>query len=301
MEGCELTVVLSVSGHSRLNSGVQPFSFNSPKQHLCQTQTDAGGWWHNPNPESNYNFNARNHCLKESPAILTHRLFSLAMVPQFQLSTTFLLATPLSLDHLFHLWFQTPDRKFQILLPLMIREIILFIATHWSSPHIWLLMPSRSTQTNQGIDTPSTCCPLFIIYYKSWNKAALKVKVLVTQSCLTLCDLMDCSPPTRLLCLWDSLGKNTGVGCHSLLWGIVLTQGSNSGLLHCRQILTNWATRKPLKVFKTFMFEGVHYKLKANDKKWSDFSKCQLLMLLYLFLSQVTGATVSKDWQSCLW
>ena len=25
--------------------------------------------------------------------------------------------------------------------------------------------------------------------------------------------------PTRLLCLWDSLGKNTGVGCHFLLQG----------------------------------------------------------------------------------
>ena len=31
--------------------------------------------------------------------------------------------------------------------------------------------------------------------------------------------------------------KNTGVGCHFLLQGIFLTQGSNLGLLHCRQIL----------------------------------------------------------------
>ena len=30
--------------------------------------------------------------------------------------------------------------------------------------------------------------------------------------------------------------KNTGVGCHSLLQGIFPTQGSNPGLLHCRQI-----------------------------------------------------------------
>ena len=36
---------------------------------------------------------------------------------------------------------------------------------------------------------------------------------------------------------WTSPGKNTGVGCHFLLQGIVLSQGSNSGLLHCRQIL----------------------------------------------------------------
>ena len=31
--------------------------------------------------------------------------------------------------------------------------------------------------------------------------------------------------------------KNTGVGSHSLLQGIFLTQGSNPGLPHCRQIL----------------------------------------------------------------
>ena len=43
--------------------------------------------------------------------------------------------------------------------------------------------------------------------------------------------------PTRLLCPWDSPGKNTGVGCHVLLQGIFPTQGLNLGLLHCGQIL----------------------------------------------------------------
>ena len=43
--------------------------------------------------------------------------------------------------------------------------------------------------------------------------------------------------PARLLCPWNSPGKNTGVGSHSLLQGVFLTQGSNLGLLHCRQIL----------------------------------------------------------------
>ena len=36
----------------------------------------------------------------------------------------------------------------------------------------------------------------------------------------------------RLLCPWNSPGKNTGVGCHALLQGIFLTQGSNPYLLH---------------------------------------------------------------------
>ena len=42
---------------------------------------------------------------------------------------------------------------------------------------------------------------------------------------------------TWLLCPWNSPGKNTGVGCHSLLHGIFPTQGSNPGLPHCRKIL----------------------------------------------------------------
>ena len=36
---------------------------------------------------------------------------------------------------------------------------------------------------------------------------------------------------TRLLCPWDSPGKNAGVDCHSLLLGILPIQGSNLHLL----------------------------------------------------------------------
>ena len=53
---------------------------------------------------------------------------------------------------------------------------------------------------------------------------------------------MDCSP--RLLCPWNSPGKNTGVGGHSLLQGIFPTQRLNLGLLHCGQILYHWAMRE---------------------------------------------------------
>ena len=37
--------------------------------------------------------------------------------------------------------------------------------------------------------------------------------------------------PARLLCPWDSPGKNTGVGYHALLQGIFPTQGLNPRLL----------------------------------------------------------------------
>ena len=68
---------------------------------------------------------------------------------------------------------------------------------------------------------------------------------LVAQSCLTLCDPVDYSPPGSSV-HGDSPGKNTGVGCHFLLQGIFPTQGSNLHLLHCRQILYSWATREAL-------------------------------------------------------
>ena len=59
---------------------------------------------------------------------------------------------------------------------------------------------------------------------------------LVAQSCLTLCDSMNCSLPDSSL-HGDPPGKNTGVGCHALLQGIFPTQRSNPGLPHCRQTL----------------------------------------------------------------
>ena len=45
------------------------------------------------------------------------------------------------------------------------------------------------------------------------------LKVLVAQSCLTLCDPVDCS-----LCPGNSPDKKTGVGSHSFLQGIFPTQ-----------------------------------------------------------------------------
>ena len=59
---------------------------------------------------------------------------------------------------------------------------------------------------------------------------------LVTQSCPTLCDPVDCSPPGSSV-PGIPPGKNSGMGCHAVLQGIFLAQGWNPGLLHCRQIL----------------------------------------------------------------
>ena len=58
---------------------------------------------------------------------------------------------------------------------------------------------------------------------------------LQVQWCPTVCNPTDCRLPG--CSVRDSPGKKTGVGCRALLQGILLTQGSNPGFLHCRWIL----------------------------------------------------------------
>ena len=62
--------------------------------------------------------------------------------------------------------------------------------------------------------------------------------------------------PSRLLCPWNSPGKNTGVGCHFLLQGIYRTQGLNPGLLHWKQNLVVWATRFSKRAFASQPYPG---------------------------------------------
>ena len=67
--------------------------------------------------------------------------------------------------------------------------------------------------------------------------------------------------PARLLCPWDSPGKNTGAGCHALLQSICPTQRSNLCLLHCKQmfhLLSHLGSAPPprpwQKKSRTFLF-----------------------------------------------
>ena len=75
-----------------------------------------------------------------------------------------------------------------------------------------------------------------ILEEKTFSLSLLSVRlaVVLSHTCaksLQLC-LILCSP--MVLCLWDSPGKDTGVGCHALFQGIFLTQGSNPGLLRLK-------------------------------------------------------------------
>ena len=75
-----------------------------------------------------------------------------------------------------------------------------------------------------------------IAFFSSSLDCSLLVLVVQQLSCVGL--LQFCGlQPVRLLCPWDSPGKNIGVGSHFLLQGIFSTQESNPGLLHCRQVI----------------------------------------------------------------
>ena len=102
-----------------------------------------------------------------------------------------------------------------------------------SIPDQFLIRLGQLLQENRGMKEA--------IWERSYNSFILiflrmVCVCLVSQLCPTLCNPMDCSPPGSSV-HGDSLCKNTGVGCYALLQGIFPTQGSNPGLLNCRQIL----------------------------------------------------------------
>ena len=74
-------------------------------------------------------------------------------------------------------------------------------------------------------------------YYQAGDSKGLGVTS-QEPACMLSCSVMSNSLqphglyPARLLCPWDSAGKNTEVGCPALLQGIFPTQGSNLGLLN---------------------------------------------------------------------
>ena len=73
--------------------------------------------------------------------------------------------------------------------------------------------------------------------------------------------------PHRLYSPWNSPGKNTGVGRHSLLQGIFPPQGSNIGPLYCRWVLYQLSHQGSplLKKNKTKVHNNLGFWLLFND------------------------------------
>ena len=107
-------------------------------------------------------------------------------------------------------------------------------------------MKASTTQSPPANLKPSTSCE-----WGKKNSPSLRSKAFlpgyecrsssVSQLCPTL--RPHGLQSARLLCAWDSSGKNTGVGCRFLLPGIFPTQRSNLDLLRCKQILYHLSYR----------------------------------------------------------
>ena len=94
---------------------------------------------------------------------------------------------------------------------------------HNSSPHCW--PAEHITLISCCYVIKPSCCCLFIHLCPTWQHHRLY------------------SPPGS--CQWNFPGKITGVGCHFLLQGIFLTQGSNM-CLHISCIAGGFFTTEPL-------------------------------------------------------
>ena len=88
-----------------------------------------------------------------------------------------------------------------------------------------------------------------------WFRSICEFRAQSLQSCLTLCDPVDCSSPS--FCLWDSPGKNIGVGCHALLQRIFPAQGLNPSHVSCigRWVLYHLASSGQPRCMNVYIFQ----------------------------------------------
>ena len=137
------------------------------------------------------------------------------------------------------------------------------------------------TQDHQENKNNITYWKIKEVYLKAIQTGWDEKVLLVTQSCPTDCDPMDCNPSGS--CVHGILqARITWVDSHSLLQRIFPTQGSNPGLLHCRRILYHLGHQgkpgnrgrktcgcflpKILKPFKETMVQSKLIKLQSNGQ-----------------------------------
>ena len=103
---------------------------------------------------------------------------------------------------------------------------------------------------------------------------------------------MDCSLPGSSV-HWDFPSKSTGVGCHFLLQEIFPTQGSNPGLLKCRQTLYHLSHQGSPKYKSRLYLTRENYVAELIDK-WTS-----LLSLVFWFLLLVNLIS-HNDLRKCI-
>ena len=122
----------------------------------------------------------------------------------------------------------------------VVRDRVAWCATVHEVRKCWIQLDNWTmTTTMWGV---SIRCNMLTSSYKIFTKCV--------HVCVCVCEshsVMSSCLPSRLLSPWDFPGKNIAVGCHLLLQGIFPIQGTNPGLLHCRQTLPSETPGKPTK------------------------------------------------------
>ena len=109
-------------------------------------------------------------------------------------------------------------------------------------PHLsFAELPRNRWQIPNGWGSKMRFAIFLFIAEKWWHSLKIVLPLRVTIAYSKYCTMLsssvvsdslwpiDCNPPGSSV-YGDSLGKNTGVGCHALLQGIFPIQGSNPGL-----------------------------------------------------------------------
>ena len=100
------------------------------------------------------------------------------------------------------------------------------ISKRYSHTHVYSIVYNSQAvevfQLSISLDGQKICyiCVLYVLHM-------LYTNVCVSHSVMSDSLWSHSLYPTRLPYPWDSPGKNTEMGCHALLQGIFLTQGSN--------------------------------------------------------------------------
>ena len=95
--------------------------------------------------------------------------------------------------------------------------------------------------------------------------------------------------PTRLLCPWDSPGKNTAVGCHGLLQRIFLIQGSK---LHLLRLLHWQADSLPLSTVYSLINLITFYSLPTTV-----YTRCYVKVLHIFHLLSKLHVSSKVSWE----
>ena len=144
-------------------------------------------------------------------------------------------------------------------------------ATWWKWKDFWLCFFLTSHACNSVVSCFSSLIKIYLCIRK--NESV---------SCSVVFDSLrpQRPQPTRLLCPWDSPGKNTAVGSHFLLQGIFPTRDPTWVSCIAGRFFTIWATREALCI--RYLILEIFDLLPVEFYNWIASAQCHLILKVWL-------------------